>query len=86
MSDHCITVYGLSTCGHCRHARAFLEERNIPFTDVCVDNLVGDERAEIIALVKKLNPRVSFPTIVIDGGEKVLVGFHEDELEEALDL
>ena len=37
-------------------------------------------------MVKKLNPRVSFPTIVINGGEKVLVGFHEDELEEALGL
>ncbi len=84
MSSHCVTLYGLSTCVHCRHAREFLEEHKIPFTCVYVDSLEGAERAETIAAVKKHNPRVSFPTIVIDDGAKVLIGFHESELEEAL--
>ena len=86
MSSHCITMYGLSTCAHCRHARDFLESRNIPFTCIYVDDLTGDERAQTIETVKKHNPRISFPTIVIDNGAKVLVGYHEEELEEALDL
>jgi len=33
-------------------------------------------------VVRKLNPSLSFPTIVI--GDKVIVGFHRDELEKAL--
>ncbi len=86
MSDHCITLYGLSTCVHCRHAREFLEEHHIPFTCVYVDTLEGGERTQTIATVKKHNPRVSFPTIIIDNGNKVLVGFHVDEMKEALDL
>jgi len=31
-----------------------------------------------------LNPRLSFPTIII--GEKVIIGFREEELKEELDL
>jgi glutaredoxin len=34
--------------------------------------------------VKKLNPNCSFPTIII--GDKVIVGFKEDEIKEALGL
>lgn len=84
MSSHSVTLYGLSTCVHCRHAREFFEEHEIPFTCVYVDTLEGDERAQTIAAVKQHNPRVSFPTIVIDQGAKVLIGFHPEELEENL--
>ena len=34
--------------------------------------------------VKKFNPKCSFPTIII--GEKVIVGYKEDEIKEALGL
>jgi len=34
--------------------------------------------------VRKLNPRCSFPTIII--GDKVIVGHKEDEIKEALGL
>jgi glutaredoxin len=46
--------------------------------------LEGDERTAIIEDVKKLNPNCSFPTIII--GDKVIVGFKEDEIKEALGL
>jgi glutaredoxin len=52
------------------------------FTDV--DLLQGEERRAILEDVKKFNPACTFPTIVI--GDKVIVGFKEDEIKEALKL
>jgi glutaredoxin len=52
------------------------------FTDV--DLLDTEERAAILEDVRKWNPRCSFPTIII--GDKVIVGYREDEIKEALGL
>jgi glutaredoxin len=52
------------------------------FTDV--DLLDGEERNAILEDIKKWNPRCSFPTIII--GDKVVVGYREDEIREALGL
>lgn len=73
-----IKVYALSTCVHCKHAKEFLEEKHIPYDCVHVDFLTGEERTKIMDIVRKLNPALSFPTIVI--GDKVIVGFRRDEL------
>ena len=73
-----IKVYALSTCVHCKHAKEFLEEKHIPYDCVHVDYLTGEERAKMMDIVRKLNPALSFPTIVI--GDKVIVGFRRDEL------
>jgi glutaredoxin len=51
---------------------------------VDVDLLEGDERQAILEDVKKFNPKCSFPTIII--GDKVIVGFKEEEIKEALGL
>jgi len=52
------------------------------FTDV--DLLEGEERASILEDVRRINPRCSFPTIII--GDTVIVGFQEDKIREALGL
>jgi hypothetical protein len=49
-----------------------------------VDLLEGDARKAILEDVKKFNPKCSFPTIII--GEKVIVGYREEEIMEALGL
>ena len=77
-------LYALSTCSHCKAARKFLDECRVDFTCVEVDSLTGDERKNTIADIKKINPRCSFPTLVIN--EKVIVGFQKDEIKEALGL
>ncbi len=85
-TQHSVSMYGLSTCIHCRHTREFLEARGVPFTCTYVDLLEGEERSEALRLVRSVNPRVSFPTLLIDGGAKVLVGFREEELAGELGL
>lgn len=77
-----IKVYALSTCTHCQHAREFLDEQKIPYDCIHVDHLVGAERNDAMYSLGKLNPALSFPTIVI--GDKVIVGFRREEIENAL--
>ena len=79
-----VKIYSLSTCSHCKSAKKFLGECTIKYEFVDVDLLEGDERKAIIEDVKKFNPRCSFPTVII--GEKVIVGYKEKEIKEALGL
>lgn len=79
-----VKIYSLSTCGHCKSTKRFLNDCNIVYDFVDVDLLEGEERAAILEDVKKLNPKCSFPTIQIGG--KVIVGFREDDIREALGL
>jgi glutaredoxin-like protein NrdH len=82
MSKH-VTVYALSTCIHCSHCKDYLDERGQAYECVYVDRLSGDERNDAMALVRKLNPAMSFPTVVVEG--RAIVGFDKDALEKALE-
>ena len=79
-----VKMYALSTCSHCKATKKFLDDCNVAYEFDDVDLLEGEERAAILEDVKKLNPRCSFPTIVI--GDRVIVGFKEAEIREALGL
>ncbi len=82
--DKIIKVYTLSTCGHCRTTKKFLDDCKVQYEFEDVDLLKGEERAAILEDIKQLNPRCSFPTIII--GDRVIVGFKEDEIREAIGL
>lgn len=79
-----VKIYTLSTCSHCKATKKFLDECRVKYEFTDVDLLDGEERVAILEDIKKLNPRCSFPTIVI--GDKVIVGYREDEIKEALGL
>ena len=79
-----VKIYSLSTCSHCKATKKFLSECEVQYEFTDVDLLQGEERKAILEDVKKLNPRCSFPTIII--GDKVIVGFKENEIKEALGL
>jgi len=42
----------------------------------------GDKRTKVLDTLRKLNPAITFPTIVIS--EKVIMGFRREEIEAAL--
>jgi glutaredoxin len=84
MTDPDVKIFSLSTCSHCKATKKYLSECTIKYEFIDVDLLKGDERKAIIADVKKFNPRCSFPTIII--GNKVIVGFKEKEIKEALGM
>jgi len=82
--DKTVVMYTLSTCSHCKSTKKLLDECNVSYEFTDVDLLDGEERKAILDDVRKLNPRCSFPTIKI--GDRVIVGFKEDEIREALGL
>ena len=84
MSNPEVKVFSLSTCSHCKATKKYLSDCTIKYEFIDVDLLKGDERKAIIEDVKKFNPRCSFPTIII--GDKVIVGFKEKEIKEALGM
>jgi glutaredoxin-like protein NrdH len=84
MSDNPVKIYSLSTCSHCKSTKKFLTDCTVMYDFVDVDLLEGEERKAILEDVKKFNPKCSFPTIII--GDKVIVGFKENEIREALGL
>jgi len=84
MSEKSIKIYALSTCSHCKSTKKFLDDCTVVYDVVDVDLLEGDERKAILEDVKKFNPKCSFPTIII--GEKVIVGYREEEIKKALGL
>jgi len=84
MSDKSVKIYSLSTCSHCKSTKKYLSDCSVMYDFVDVDLLEGEERKAILEDVKKFNPKCSFPTIII--GDKVIVGFKEKEIKEALGL
>jgi glutaredoxin len=61
-----------------------MDDCTVKYEFVDVDLLKGEERKAILDDVRKFNPRCSFPTIII--GEKVIVGYKEEKIKEALGL
>lgn len=84
-ATHSVAFYGLSTCIHCKHAKEFLEQHHVSFDLHYVDQAEGEERATLLAAVRKHNPSVSFPTIVIDDST-CLVGYKPEAMARALDI
>jgi glutaredoxin len=79
-----VKMYTLSTCSHCKATKKFMDDCAIQYEFIDVDLLEGPERTTTINDVKKLNPNISFPTIII--GDKIIIGFNEEKLREALGL
>ena len=79
-----VMIYTLSTCSHCKAAKRLLANNNIEYSCSDIDLLQGEERSSKIEEVKKINPNLSFPTMII--GDKIIVGFKENEMREALEI
>ena len=84
MNDIPVRMYTISTCAHCRAAKRFLVSCTVRYEFKDIDLLEEDERNAIMDDIRKLNPSCSVPTIVI--GDKVIVGFREKEIREALGI
>ncbi len=84
MTKSPVKIFSLSTCSHCKSTKRLLDDCTVKYEFVDVDMLEGEERKAIIEDVKKFNPKCSFPTIII--GDKVIVGYKEEEIKEALGI
>lgn len=76
-----IKLFALSTCPWCRRTKNFLNENDIEYDYVDVDTLPQDEIEEAEDTMLKYNPQGAFPTIVINGGKEVIIGYDLPKLE-----
>jgi glutaredoxin len=79
-----VQLYALSTCVWCKMTKALLENLDIGFDYVYVDQLEGEEKEKALDEVKRWNPRCSFPSLVVNG-KTCIVGYKEDEIKAAVD-
>jgi glutaredoxin-like protein NrdH len=84
-NKHKVLMYALSTCAWCKKTKKFLKDNNVEFEYVDVD-LTNDEdhdkiRNDIIHKGGSLN----YPTIIVDN-KKLISGYSEDEIREALEI
>ena len=79
-----VRLYGLSTCGSCRAVKQLLAKTGIAHEIIEMDLLNEAERKSTMPEFKRINPQVSFPTIVING--RVILGNDSKAIIEALYL
>ncbi|MDR0900993.1 MAG: glutaredoxin family protein [Methanobrevibacter sp.] len=77
-----VLLFALSTCQWCKKTRMLLEELNVEYDYVYVDLTSGEERQEVMTELEKWNKDISFPTIVINNGEDIIIGFKEAEIKD----
>ncbi|MEY2819575.1 MAG: hypothetical protein RL275_3038 [Chloroflexota bacterium] len=81
MNQPNIIVYGADWCGDCRRSKRFLNEQNIPFTWIDVDQ---DKEAEAFVREKNNGKRI-IPTIIFEDGS-FLAEPSDEELANKLGL
>ncbi|MDP2905240.1 MAG: glutaredoxin family protein [Candidatus Omnitrophota bacterium] len=74
-----VKIYSTPTCPWCIRTKQFLKDHNIAFTDIDVSD---DEKAAEEMVDK--SGQMGVP--VLDIGGKIIVGFDEEEIKQALAL
>jgi glutaredoxin-like protein NrdH len=77
-----ITVYGLTTCPHCKRTIEYLKMAKADFEVVWVDKLEGEEKKIAVEKIYSISKSYSVPLIV--KGEKWVLGFNRDKIDELL--
>ncbi len=77
-------LFAISTCPRCQRVKAFLKDHGIQATIVDVDLLPLHEKRRQFDFVRRVNPELSFPTLVV--GDLAVLGEDYDGIREALHL
>ena len=84
MTNKNITLYSLTTCVFCQAIKKMLDDLDISFNCIQADELSDEDRSKVIKELKKVNPKCSFPTVVI--GDDVIVGYKVQEIKETIGI
>ena len=77
MTEKKVTVYSVPTCPFCKKAKEYLDSNSVKYTDYNV----AEDREKLDEMMKISSQR-GVPVIV--SGDKMLVGFNEKQVAEAL--
>ena len=84
MNQRKVTLYSLSTCVYCQAIEKMLNDLKVPHTCIQADELPADQQDAVMAELAKVNPRCSFPTVVI--GDQVVTGYKAQEVKDVLGI
>lgn len=79
-----VTLYSLTTCVYCNAIKKILDDFGVAHTRIQADTLPDNERQAVLDDLINVNPRCSFPTVVI--GDNTVVGYKVHELKELLGI
>ncbi len=82
--EHKVKIYTLTTCGWCKKTKKLLKDLEVEYEYFDIDNVTGEEGDRVREELRKHNPRMSAPTLVIDDGKDVIIGFNEEEVRRIL--
>lgn len=80
-----VTIFTLSTCMWCKKCKRWLKDHDVEYRYVDVDKIQYSQKSEIIDYLReKYDNRISYPYMVLDGGDKTVVGYSPNKYEKAL--
>lgn len=74
-----VKIYSTPTCPHCKSAKKFFAEHNIPYKEFNV----SEDRKALDDMIKR-SRQMSVPVIDIDG--ELMVGFDEEKVKRKIGL
>jgi glutaredoxin-like protein NrdH len=77
-------LFAISTCPRCSRMKRFLREHKVEAKIVDYDLLPRSEKKAHLTFLQPINPRLSFPTLVV--GDMAVIGENYDEVREVLGL
>ncbi len=78
-----ITILTLSTCMWCKKCKAWLNDRDVQYKYVDVDQINFEEKSKIMDYLREnYQSRISYPFMICDG--EVVVGYNPEKYEELM--
>lgn len=76
-----IKLYALSTCVWCKKVKKLMDELGIGYDYVDCDLLDKKDSDDADDIVKKWNPKATYPTMIIDN-KRALTGYDEQKIKD----
>ena len=80
--DDDILVYTLSTCIWCRKTKELLRKLGLRYRYVDVDLLDSPTQQEVYDDMEEIYESATFPTLVVNGGDRVIKGYKERDIKQ----
>jgi glutaredoxin len=86
IQKHDLTLYALSTCAFCKKAMKFLQDHDVKFRYIFLDDINPMVKRTVKSELKTRYASLPvFPVLVIDD-EEAVSGFSEEKWKEILDI
>ncbi len=80
-----ILAFTLSTCQWCKKCKRYLDDKNIKYRYIDVDQISSENKGKILEFLKEnYDTRISYPFIVCD--DKFIVGYDPNKYDEMFDV